>query len=201
MHSFFSYFCQKHARRVYEILRLRATDMSDEQKAKEYCSEVKKRLFGPYRVSFRIIPPPVQKKTSNIHWMTSRLHDCANDSGMSNLSHVDVKQQPCVQSQCITQAVIERSRMIIESRTLEPLIMLPFLKQKKNRFLFWWKLIDYWSCIVAATKECTRRLVEPFSLFRNVSLAGICIHFEGEIIFRKASSKQKAAPFRNLSSF
>lgn len=44
---------KKHARRVYEILRLRATDMSDEQKAKEYCSEVKKRLFGPYRKNQR----------------------------------------------------------------------------------------------------------------------------------------------------
>lgn len=50
---FFSlFFCslQKHARRVYEILRLRATDMSDEEKARAYRLEVKKRLFGPYRV-------------------------------------------------------------------------------------------------------------------------------------------------------
>lgn len=44
-------FCvQKHARRVYEILRLRNTDMSDEEKAREFRLEVKKRLFGPYRV-------------------------------------------------------------------------------------------------------------------------------------------------------
>lgn len=41
---------QKHARRVYEILRLRNTDMSDEEKAREFRLEVKKRLFGPYRV-------------------------------------------------------------------------------------------------------------------------------------------------------
>lgn len=41
---------QKHARRVYEILRLRATDMSDEEQAREYRLEVKKRLFGPYKV-------------------------------------------------------------------------------------------------------------------------------------------------------
>ncbi|MEQ2185522.1 hypothetical protein GOODEAATRI_019051, partial [Goodea atripinnis] len=45
---------KKHARRVYEILRLRATDMSDEEKAKAYRLEVKKRLFGPYRVRFFI---------------------------------------------------------------------------------------------------------------------------------------------------
>lgn len=51
MHVFL-FFSKKHARRVYEILRLRETDMSDEQKAKDYCTEVKKRLFGPYRVSF-----------------------------------------------------------------------------------------------------------------------------------------------------
>ncbi|KAG7227574.1 hypothetical protein INR49_005389 [Caranx melampygus] len=44
---------RKHARRVYEILRLRATDMSDEDKAREYRLEVKKRLFGPYRKNQR----------------------------------------------------------------------------------------------------------------------------------------------------
>ncbi|XP_056289086.1 histone acetyltransferase type B catalytic subunit isoform X3 [Pseudoliparis swirei] len=44
---------KKHARRVYEILRLRATDMSDEEKVREYRLEVKKRLFGPYRKNQR----------------------------------------------------------------------------------------------------------------------------------------------------
>lgn len=44
---------KKHARRVYEILRLRGTDMSDETKAKEYRLEVKKRLFGPYKKNQR----------------------------------------------------------------------------------------------------------------------------------------------------
>lgn len=41
---------QKHARRVYEILRLRVTDMSDETKARDYRLEVKKRLFAPTKV-------------------------------------------------------------------------------------------------------------------------------------------------------
>ncbi|CAL1582333.1 unnamed protein product [Knipowitschia caucasica] len=44
---------KKHARRVYEILRLRTTDMSDEDQAREYRLEVKKRLFGPYRKNQR----------------------------------------------------------------------------------------------------------------------------------------------------
>ncbi|KAM9343975.1 histone acetyltransferase type B catalytic subunit isoform 2-T2 [Pholidichthys leucotaenia] len=44
---------KKHARRVYEILRLRATDMSDREKARAYRLEVKKRLFGPYRKNQR----------------------------------------------------------------------------------------------------------------------------------------------------
>lgn len=48
--NYYFFDAQKHARRVYEILRLRATDMSDEEKAREYRLEVKKRLFGPYRV-------------------------------------------------------------------------------------------------------------------------------------------------------
>lgn len=117
---------------MYEILRLRATDMSDEQKAKEYCSEVKKRLFGPYRVSFRIIPPPSQRNIQNTQ---NDFDNCANDSAMSNWSHVHVKQQSCLQSRCIMEAVIERRRMIVESRTaLELLIMLPFYETEKNDF-------------------------------------------------------------------
>ncbi|XP_077073168.1 histone acetyltransferase type B catalytic subunit isoform X1 [Siphateles boraxobius] len=44
---------KKHARRVYEILRLRNTDMSDEEQAREFRLEVKKRLFGPYRKNQR----------------------------------------------------------------------------------------------------------------------------------------------------
>ncbi|XP_056436306.1 histone acetyltransferase type B catalytic subunit [Gadus chalcogrammus] len=41
---------KKHARRVYEILRLKATDMADEAKARDYRLDVKRRLFGPYKV-------------------------------------------------------------------------------------------------------------------------------------------------------
>ncbi|KAJ8416857.1 hypothetical protein AAFF_G00327350 [Aldrovandia affinis] len=40
---------KKHARRVYEILRLRVTDMSDEEKARAYRLDIKRRLFGPYK--------------------------------------------------------------------------------------------------------------------------------------------------------
>ncbi|KAM6987048.1 histone acetyltransferase type B catalytic subunit [Aplochiton taeniatus] len=44
---------KKHARRVYEILRLRATDMSNATKARQYRLEVKRRLFGPYKKNQR----------------------------------------------------------------------------------------------------------------------------------------------------
>ncbi|KAJ8351995.1 hypothetical protein SKAU_G00234710 [Synaphobranchus kaupii] len=44
---------KKHARRVYEILRLRVTDMSDEEKARAYRLEIKRRLFGPYKKNQR----------------------------------------------------------------------------------------------------------------------------------------------------
>uniref|UniRef100_A0A8C8F3C0 Histone acetyltransferase type B catalytic subunit n=1 Tax=Oncorhynchus tshawytscha TaxID=74940 RepID=A0A8C8F3C0_ONCTS len=44
---------KKHARRVYEILRLRVTDMSDETKARDYRLEVKKRLFAPTKKNQR----------------------------------------------------------------------------------------------------------------------------------------------------
>ncbi|MGH0123807.1 UNVERIFIED_CONTAM: hypothetical protein FKN15_066847 [Acipenser sinensis] len=41
---------KKHARRVYEILRLHNTDMSDLEHAKAYRLEIKRRLVGPYKV-------------------------------------------------------------------------------------------------------------------------------------------------------
>ncbi|KAK7939563.1 hypothetical protein WMY93_002889 [Mugilogobius chulae] len=44
---------KKHARRVYEILRLKTTDMSNADQARDYRLEVKKRLFGPYRKNQR----------------------------------------------------------------------------------------------------------------------------------------------------
>ncbi|CDQ57793.1 unnamed protein product [Oncorhynchus mykiss] len=44
---------KKHARRVYEILRLRVTDMSVETKARDYRLEVKKRLFSPTKKNQR----------------------------------------------------------------------------------------------------------------------------------------------------
>uniref|UniRef100_A0A8C9LEB1 histone acetyltransferase n=1 Tax=Pavo cristatus TaxID=9049 RepID=A0A8C9LEB1_PAVCR len=42
--------CQQHTRRVYEILRLRATDMGDAEQSRSYRLDVKRRLIGPYKV-------------------------------------------------------------------------------------------------------------------------------------------------------
>ncbi|CAI9560508.1 unnamed protein product [Staurois parvus] len=44
---------KQHARRVYEILRLRATDMSDPEKSRAYRLDIKKRLVGPYKKNQR----------------------------------------------------------------------------------------------------------------------------------------------------
>ncbi|MBN3300274.1 HAT1 acetyltransferase, partial [Amia calva] len=44
---------KKHARRVYEIMRLKATDMSDLEKARTYRLEIKRRLIGPYKKNQR----------------------------------------------------------------------------------------------------------------------------------------------------
>ncbi|NWQ90370.1 HAT1 acetyltransferase, partial [Burhinus bistriatus] len=38
-----------HTRRVYEILRLRATDMGDAEQSRSYRLDVKRRLIGPYK--------------------------------------------------------------------------------------------------------------------------------------------------------
>ncbi|XP_040418437.1 histone acetyltransferase type B catalytic subunit [Cygnus olor] len=40
---------KQHTRRVYEILRLRATDMGDAEQSRSYRLDVKRRLIGPYK--------------------------------------------------------------------------------------------------------------------------------------------------------
>lgn len=42
---------QRQARRVYEILRLKATDMSDKEQYKSYRLDMKKRLNAPFQVN------------------------------------------------------------------------------------------------------------------------------------------------------
>ena len=46
---------QKQARRVYEILRLKATDRSNAEEYKAYRLSVKNRMNGPYQVRVLII--------------------------------------------------------------------------------------------------------------------------------------------------
>ncbi|XP_027020605.2 histone acetyltransferase type B catalytic subunit isoform X1 [Tachysurus fulvidraco] len=70
---------KKHARRVYEILRLRNTDMSDEEKAREFRLEVKRRLFGPYRKNQREL---------------RKMRKCLRPEELaSHISHMDTKLQ------------------------------------------------------------------------------------------------------------
>lgn len=70
---------KKHARRVYEILRLRNTDMSNEEKAREFRLEVKKRLFGPYRKNQREL---------------TKMHKCLSPEELaSHSSQMDTKLQ------------------------------------------------------------------------------------------------------------
>ena len=46
---------QKQARRVYEILRLKATDRSNAEEYKAYRLSVKNRMNGPYQVRVLLI--------------------------------------------------------------------------------------------------------------------------------------------------
>ena len=41
---------KQHARRVYEILRLLVTDMSDAEQYRSYRLDIKRRLISPYKV-------------------------------------------------------------------------------------------------------------------------------------------------------
>lgn len=53
---FFFCFIKQHARRVYEILRLLVTDMSDAEQYRSYRLDIKRRLISPYKVGlFRVL--------------------------------------------------------------------------------------------------------------------------------------------------
>ncbi|KAG7257542.1 hypothetical protein CRUP_013102 [Coryphaenoides rupestris] len=70
---------QKHARRVYEILRLKSTDMADEAKAREYRLDVKRRLVGPYKKNQREL---------------SKMMKCLRPEELvSHIRHIDVALQ------------------------------------------------------------------------------------------------------------
>lgn len=49
MQYLFSFSAQRQARRVYEILRLRYTDLSNEKEYRDYRLDVKKRLNIPFK--------------------------------------------------------------------------------------------------------------------------------------------------------
>ncbi|XP_068184657.1 histone acetyltransferase type B catalytic subunit [Antennarius striatus] len=90
---------KKHARRVYEILRMRVTDMSDEEKAKEYRLEVKRRLFGPYRKNQREL---------------AKMRKCLRPEELvSHMGQMDTKVQH-EELEKSYQVVVEDYRRIIE---------------------------------------------------------------------------------------
>ncbi|XP_044160744.1 histone acetyltransferase type B catalytic subunit [Bufo gargarizans] len=70
---------KQHARRIYEILRLRATDMSDPEKSRAYRLEVKKRLVGPYKKNQREM---------------AKMRRCLNPEELTNqMNQIDLKTQ------------------------------------------------------------------------------------------------------------
>ncbi|KAM3917514.1 histone acetyltransferase type B catalytic subunit [Leptodactylus fuscus] len=70
---------KQHTRRVYEILRLRATDMSDPEKSRAYRLDVKKRLVGPYKKNQREM---------------AKMRRCLKPEELTNqLNQIDLKTQ------------------------------------------------------------------------------------------------------------
>uniref|UniRef100_A0A8C4ZVX1 Histone acetyltransferase type B catalytic subunit n=1 Tax=Gadus morhua TaxID=8049 RepID=A0A8C4ZVX1_GADMO len=90
---------KKHARRVYEILRLKATDMADEAKARDYRLDVKRRLFGPYK--------------KNQRELTKMMKCLRPEELVSHIRHIDtdVQHQELEKSY---QEVLDEYRRIIE---------------------------------------------------------------------------------------
>ncbi|KAE8580936.1 hypothetical protein XENTR_v10024599 [Xenopus tropicalis] len=90
---------KKHARRVYEILRLRATDMSDSEKAKAYRLDVKKRLVGPYKKNQREM---------------AKMKQCLRPEELTNqMNQIDLNTQH-EQLEESYQQLVEEYRRIVE---------------------------------------------------------------------------------------
>nr|XP_033800318.1 histone acetyltransferase type B catalytic subunit isoform X5 [Geotrypetes seraphini] len=63
---------KQHCRRIYEILRLRMTDMSDAEKARLYRLDIKRRLIGPFKKNQRELAK--MKKCLNPEELTNQMN-------------------------------------------------------------------------------------------------------------------------------
>uniref|UniRef100_A0A8C5PRU9 Histone acetyltransferase type B catalytic subunit n=1 Tax=Leptobrachium leishanense TaxID=445787 RepID=A0A8C5PRU9_9ANUR len=89
---------KKHARRVYEILRLRATDLSDQEKARAYRLDIKKRLVGPYKKNQREL---------------AKMRRCLNPEELTNqMNQIDLKTQHEQLEESYQQIIAEYRRTV-----------------------------------------------------------------------------------------
>ncbi|XP_041117792.1 histone acetyltransferase type B catalytic subunit-like isoform X4 [Polyodon spathula] len=90
---------KKHARRVYEILRLHNTDMSDLEHAKTYRLEIKRRLVGPYKKNQREL---------------AKMRKCLRPEELGNqISQIDLQTQH-KELEKSYQDLIEEYRRVLE---------------------------------------------------------------------------------------
>ncbi|MBN3284877.1 HAT1 acetyltransferase, partial [Polyodon spathula] len=90
---------KKHARRVYEILRLHNTDMSDLDHAKAYRLEIKRRLVGPYKKNQREL---------------AKMRKCLRPEELGNqMSQIDLQTQH-EELEKSYQDLIEEYRRVLE---------------------------------------------------------------------------------------
>ncbi|KAG9477318.1 hypothetical protein GDO78_002619 [Eleutherodactylus coqui] len=89
---------KQHARRVYEILRFRATDMADPEKSRSYRLEVKKRLVGPYKKNQREM---------------AKMRRCLKPEELTNqMNQIDLKTQHEQLEQSYQELVSEYRRTV-----------------------------------------------------------------------------------------
>uniref|UniRef100_A0A8D0H634 Histone acetyltransferase type B catalytic subunit n=1 Tax=Sphenodon punctatus TaxID=8508 RepID=A0A8D0H634_SPHPU len=89
---------KQHTRRVYEILRLRATEMGDAQQARSYRLDVKRRLMGPYK-----------KKQREL----AKMRRCLRPEELTNqLNQIDLNMQHKQLEESFQQLVSEYRRVL-----------------------------------------------------------------------------------------
>ncbi|XP_020846623.1 histone acetyltransferase type B catalytic subunit [Phascolarctos cinereus] len=89
---------KQHARRVYEILRLRVTDMGDAEQSRGYRLDIKRRLIGPYK-----------KKQRDL----AKMRRCLRPEELTNqMNQIDISMQHEQLEESFQQLVSDYRRII-----------------------------------------------------------------------------------------
>ncbi|KAK2108819.1 histone acetyltransferase 1 [Saguinus oedipus] len=98
---------ERHARRVYEILRLLVTDMSDAEQYRSYRLDIKRRLISPYKY-YHILN--IKKKQRDL----AKMRKCLRPEELTNqMNQIEISMQH-EQLEESFQELVEDYRRVIE---------------------------------------------------------------------------------------